>query len=80
MKNEVVIKSVYLISSEFGLKSGKSMVKILISGAQTRKGIDIFSLKSLIGKGGRGCNSLKWLAFSIYQLIGEVLVIVGGGS
>ena len=38
MKNEVVIKSVYLISSEFGLKSGKSMVKILISGGSNKKG------------------------------------------
>ena len=38
MKNEVVIKSVYLISSEFGLKSGKSMVKILIAGGSNKKG------------------------------------------
>ena len=32
MKNEVDIKSVYLMSSEFGLKSGKCMLKILIAG------------------------------------------------
>ena len=32
MKNEVDIKSVYLMPSEFGLKSGKYMLKILIAG------------------------------------------------
>ena len=30
MKNEVDIKSVYLMSPESGLRSGKSMLKILI--------------------------------------------------
>ena len=29
-KNKVDIKSVYIISSEFGFRSGKSMLKILI--------------------------------------------------
>ena len=39
MKNEVGIKSVYLMSSEFELKSGKSMFKILIEGdSNKRKG------------------------------------------
>ena len=32
MGNEVDIKEVYLISSEFGLRYGKSMLKILIAG------------------------------------------------
>ena len=43
MKNEVDIKSAYLMSSEFGLKSGKSMCKILITGAQIREGVGISS-------------------------------------
>ena len=30
------------------------------------------------GKGG--CNSLKWLAFPKFQLIAEVVVIIGGGG
>ena len=43
MKNEVDIKSAYLMSSEFGLKSGKSMRKILITGTQIREGVGISS-------------------------------------
>ena len=38
MKNEIDIKSVYLMSSEFGLKSGKSMFKMLIAGVSNKRG------------------------------------------
>ena len=38
MKNEIDIKSVYLMSSEFELKSGKSMFKILIAGVSNERG------------------------------------------
>ena len=37
MKNEVDIKSDYLMSSEFGLKSGKSMLKIQIEGDSNKR-------------------------------------------
>ena len=82
MKREVDIKSVYLMSSEFGLKSGKPMLKILIAGGSNKRGGWHFQLKSLIGGwgGGGGCNSLKWLAFSKFHLIEGMVVTVGGGS
>ena len=76
MKNEVDIKSVYLMSPESGLRSGKSMLKILIAGGSNERGTQHFLLKSLIREGG--CNSLKWLAFPKFQLIGGVVVIAGG--
>ena len=38
MKNEIDIKSVYVMSSDFGLKSGKSMFKILIAGVSNKRG------------------------------------------
>ena len=37
MKNEIDIKSVYLMSAEFELKSGKSMLKILIAGGSNKR-------------------------------------------
>ena len=54
MKREVDIKSVYLMSSEFGLKSGKPMLKILIAGGSNKRGGWHFQLKSLIGGWGGG--------------------------
>ena len=53
MKNEVGIKSVYLMSSEFGLKSGKSMLKILIVAGSMRDGISISSWNHWLGGGER---------------------------
>ena len=51
MKNEVDIKSAYLMSSEFGLRSGKSMIKILIEGGSNKmERSRHFLLKSLIGE------------------------------
>ena len=38
MKNEVDNKPVDLMSSEFGVKSGKSMLKILIAGGSNKRG------------------------------------------
>ena len=43
MKNEVEIKSVYMMSSEFGLRSGKSRLKILIAGGLNKRGVGISS-------------------------------------
>ena len=48
MKNEADIKSVYLMSSKFGLRFRKLMQKILMQGAQISRGrgqggIGIFS-------------------------------------
>ena len=76
MKNEVHIKSVYLMSSEFGLKSGKSMLKIY---AQQRGSAFLVEITNWVGGAG-GCNSSKWLVFFKFQLIGRVVVIVGRGS
>ena len=47
-KNKVDIKSVYIISSEFGFRSGKSMLKILIPEGEAGG----------MGGGGGGVN--KW--------------------
>ena len=49
MKNEVHIKSVYLMSSEFGLKSGKSMLKIY---AQQRGSAFLVEITNWVGGGG----------------------------
>ena len=38
MKNEVDIKSVHLVSAEFGLRSGKSLLKIVIAGGSNKRG------------------------------------------
>ena len=54
-----------MMSSEFGLSSGKSMFKILIAGYAG-------------GQHLRGWNSLKWLAFPKFQIIEGVVVIVVG--
>ena len=43
MKNEVEIKSVYMMSSEFGLRSGKSRLKILIARGLNKRGVGISS-------------------------------------
>ena len=43
MKNEVDIKSVYMMSSEFGLRSGKSRLKILIAERLNRREVGISS-------------------------------------
>ena len=43
MKKLVEIKSVYLTSSEFELRSGKSMLKILIPGGLIKRGVGIAS-------------------------------------
>ena len=68
MKKLVDIKSVYMMSSEFELSSGESMLKILIPGGLNKRGVGISSWH---------CNSLKWWAFPKFQLIGSVVVIVG---
>ena len=51
------------MSVEFGIKSGKSMLKILVSGDSKRGvgegGASVFLVKITNGR----CNSLKWLAF-----------------
>ena len=41
MKNEVDIKSVYMMSSEFGLRSGKSRLKILITEGLNKREVGI---------------------------------------
>ena len=69
MKNEVEIKSVYMMSSEFGLRSGKSRLKILIARGLNKRGVGISSWNF---------NSFKWLAFAKFKLIGGVVVIVEG--
>ena len=48
-KNEVDVKSVYMMSSEFGLRSGKSMLKNWIAGGVEEEGVQHFKLKSLTG-------------------------------
>ena len=74
MKNEVEIKSVYMMSSEFGLRSGKSRLKILIARGLNKRGVGISSWNRELGV----FNSFKWLAFAKFKLIGGVVVIVEG--
>ena len=51
MKNKVDIKSVYLMTSEFGLKSGKSILKIY---AQQRGSAFVVEITNWVGGGGGG--------------------------